>query len=90
MTNTQLNELRRLITAVADCLKDCKTHVRGISAYRADADGLAYAASKLYASGLILRQNAESLERLAGEISVVVDPSSATDALDNKHVINGA
>jgi hypothetical protein len=80
MSNTQITELRQLLAAIATNLKECKTHVRGITAYRSDADGLAYAVNKFQAAAGNLRTSAENLESLAADLTSGVAPASTTGA----------
>ena len=86
MTIDHISELRRLLAEVSDHLKDAKTHVRGISAYRADHDGLTYATSKLHAATLALRQGAEELNTLAAGLSPVSTSATAANADNGREI----
>jgi hypothetical protein len=83
MTTEQITQIRNLLATITEELKNAKTHVRGISAYRADHDGLAYATSKLHAATRSLRQSAEDLDSLAADLAPT--PSSAAVATNNGH-----
>jgi hypothetical protein len=78
---SELNNLRQVLGSVTDELKACKTHLRGISAYRSDVDGLAYAVNKFQSAAAKLRKSAEELESLAADLTGA--SASATSASDH-------
>ena len=86
MTTEQITELRRLLAEISEQLKDAKTHVRGISAYRADHDGLVYATSKLNAATFALRQVAEDLNTLAGDLTPISTAAITANADNGREI----
>jgi hypothetical protein len=86
MTNDQITELRGLLAEVSDHLKDCKTHVRGISAYRSDADGFTFAVTKFQTAAGKLHRVAEELNTLAAGLSPVSTSATAANADNGREI----
>jgi hypothetical protein len=80
--NTDLNAIRQVLSAATDELKACKTHLRGINAYRTDADGLAFAINKFQTAACKLLRVAEDLDSLAADLAPI-STSAATANADN-------
>jgi hypothetical protein len=86
MTIDQISELRRLLAEVSDHVKDAKTHARGISAYRADPDGFAFAVNKFQSAAGKLHQGADDLNSLAANLTSIATLAATANA-DNGHEI---
>jgi hypothetical protein len=83
MTNDQISDLRRLLAAISAQLNDAKTHARGISAYRSNADGFAFAVNKFQTAAGKLHSVADNLKSLAADLAPDSTAALTTKSGDN-------